>query len=436
MTRRATGRDLAVLTVAAIALLAVSTALTWARADDASSWDVPLYESFGDRMLDGEVPYRDFRIEYPPGSLPAFLVPALVSRALVDEAPSVYEPTLNDQASAFATSFALFMALLLAVTVVASAVSLGALGATVGKAALALGVVAASPVLLGELALTRFDALPVALTAVATALLLRERSFAAGAALGAAVAVKLYPLLVLPVLWATVARRHGRRTAWWSLAACGVTAALIVLPFAALAPGEAWFSVRAQLARGLQVESLPGSLVLAVDGALERVASTGIASIDEGGTGAVRSADVVGLAGTAIGTLSALVALALVLWIWTRAWRAPAAPASFVRWASAALAVQLAFGRVLSPQFVLWLLPLVPLVPGRRGRAALGLFVAAMVATQLWFPDLYRDYVNTQEPLATAFLVGRNLLLVAIAIVLVVPARWLVRGERAVSPGA
>ena len=94
MRRRATPRDLAALTIAALVLLGVTSALVWSRADDASSWDVPLYQSFGDRIVDGEVPYRDFRVEYPPGSLPAFVVPSLVA---ADGVP-IYEPAINDAA--------------------------------------------------------------------------------------------------------------------------------------------------------------------------------------------------------------------------------------------------------------------------------------------------------------------------------------------------
>jgi hypothetical protein len=429
MTRPATGRDLVILTLLALALLAAGAAVTWTGADDASAWDVPLYESFGDRMLDGEVPYRDFRVEYPAGSLPAFLLPAIATRWFGDDGDSVYEPELNDAARSYATSFALLMALLLAVTVVASAVSLHALGTSVGKAGASLAVVAATPLLLGELALTRFDALPVALTAVATAVLLRGRPVVAGVLLGVAIATKLYPLLLLPLLWAYVARRGGRRRAWGAVAASAAAAAVVVLPFATLAPGEAWFSVRAQLARGLQVESLPASVVLAIDSFLERALSTGIASIDEGGTGAVRSADVVGVAGTIVGTVSALLTLAIVLWIWLGALRSTPDRASYVRCAAAVVAAQLAFGRVLSPQFVLWLVPFVPLVQGRRGRAALGLLVVALLTTRLWFPESYRDYVNTQEPLAILLLLARNLVLVAILAALVVPARWVARAS-------
>ena len=121
-------------------------------------------------------------IEYPPGALPAFVLPSLVASG---ENP-VYEPELNDAARGYARSFAALMTLLLAATVVLTALSRWARSrATVGHAAVALGLVGATPLLLGELALTRFDALPVALTALAVAALLRGRSRLAAVALGA-----------------------------------------------------------------------------------------------------------------------------------------------------------------------------------------------------------------------------------------------------------
>src|SRR5947207_10786789 len=42
--------------------------------------DTPVYEKYGDAMADGKVPYRDFRVEYPPAALPAFVLPALGAR--------------------------------------------------------------------------------------------------------------------------------------------------------------------------------------------------------------------------------------------------------------------------------------------------------------------------------------------------------------------
>src|SRR6266540_6947482 len=39
--------------------------------------DTPVYERYGSAMDDGRVPYRDFAVEYPPGALPVFVLPAL-----------------------------------------------------------------------------------------------------------------------------------------------------------------------------------------------------------------------------------------------------------------------------------------------------------------------------------------------------------------------
>ncbi len=44
-----------------------------------ASYDVAIYRRAGEAILAGQVPYRDFFIEYPPGSLPAFVPPALFS---------------------------------------------------------------------------------------------------------------------------------------------------------------------------------------------------------------------------------------------------------------------------------------------------------------------------------------------------------------------
>ena len=41
--------------------------------------DTPIYEHYGDATLRGEVPYRDFAIEYPPAALPVFVLPSAVA---------------------------------------------------------------------------------------------------------------------------------------------------------------------------------------------------------------------------------------------------------------------------------------------------------------------------------------------------------------------
>ena len=41
--------------------------------------DTPTYEHYGDAIAAGEVPYRDFWLEYPPGALLPFAAPELTA---------------------------------------------------------------------------------------------------------------------------------------------------------------------------------------------------------------------------------------------------------------------------------------------------------------------------------------------------------------------
>ena len=89
---------------------------------------------------------------------------------------------------------------------------------------------------------------------------------------------------------------------------------------------------------------------------------------------------------------------------------------SGTRWTAAVaatLAAGLAAGKVLSPQFLLWLLPVALLVAGRYGRAALGIALAAMLATGIYFPHRYWDLVAL-ETLPVALLLLRDALLIAL----------------------
>ena len=74
---------------------------------------------------------------------------------------------------------------------------------------------------------------------------------------------------------------------------------------------------------------------------------------------------------------------------------------------------------MLSPQFLIWLVPVVPLVAGLRGLRASVLLAAALVLTQLWFPSRYWDLVRELDPLPSTLVLVRDLVLVAVLVVLV-----------------
>jgi hypothetical protein len=377
---------------AAAALFLLSWALVhtgWY--DDGEIVDIPVYASYGTAIEDGAVPYRDFSLEYPPGALPAFVAPALLSED---------EPGFRDAFEWLMAAFGVAMVLLVATC-------LRGLGASRLRTVAALGFVAAFPLLLGSVVLTRFDLYPATLVVAALAALLHDRARLGFGLLGAAVAVKLYPAVLVPVALGFLWRRRGRREALVCLAICAAVVVLAFLPFLLIAPGGVAHSLGRQLSRPLQIESLGSALYLVAHH---------LVGLDVEMRSGHGSQNLHG-AGTAVAAvLLSLVQVAVLAWIWLRR---PDSREELVRWSAAALVAFVALGKVLSPQFLIWLVPVVPLVAGRRGLRASVLTAAALVLTQLWFPSRYWDLARELDPLPSTLVLARDLVLVAALVVLV-----------------
>jgi hypothetical protein len=357
--------------------------------------DTPLYQRYGDAVLDGEVPYRDFELEYPPGALPAFVLPSI--------APEEH----------YRTAFEVLMVLCglgLVTLVVGTAASLGASQERLyGVAALA----GLAPLLLGTVVLTRFDLWPAFLTAAALAALVAGRERLGLGVLGLAAVAKIYPAVLLPLALVYVARRRGGRETLACLAAFAGVVAFVLLPFAILAPGGLFEGLGRQADRPLQVESL-GAAFLAVG---HQVGGYEPAVVSTHG-----SQNLSGELPDAVATVQAALQVLSVVGVWVlfalrRGWREELLAAS-----AAAIAAFAAFGKVLSPQFMVWLIPLVPLVGGRIGVVAGGAFGLVLLLTQLYFPQRYWNYVAFEAgPVWTVF--ARDLVLVALVAVLVAAIR-------------
>jgi uncharacterized membrane protein len=374
--------------------------------------DVPVYEAYGEALARGEVPYRDFSVAYPPGALPAFAL-----------------PTIGDGSDGYRRVFEALMWLCAAAALVSMLVALRALGRRGPPAAAALAFAAVAPVLLGSVVRSRYDYLPAAITAAAVAALLTRRERLGCAALGVAAAVKVYPVVLIPLAVAYVWRRSGRREALISTAAAAGALAAIVLPFAVLSPGGLWDTVSVHATRGLQIESLGAGVLLAA----HQLAGVGIAVGSSAG-----SQNLTGAGADVLAAVQTVAQIAVLAAIWVRFARGPADGERFVRYAAAAVCAFIALGKVLSPQFLIWLLPLVPLVGGRRGAVATGLLGTAAVLTQLWFPSRYWDLANHFAAGPSWLVLARDLVLLAIVAILVVPVRQLAarRVPRAEPAGA
>jgi hypothetical protein len=225
------------------------------------------------------------------------------------------------------------------------------------------------------------------------------------------VAAKLYPAVLVPLALSYVWRRRGRREALVCLGVLAGVLALAFVPFVVLAPDGVAYSLGRQLGRPLQIESLGSSLFLAAHHlfglGLEMRSGHGSQNLD-------------GLAPAVAGILLTVVQLSVLVWIWLRR---PVNAEELVRWSAAALVAFVALGKVLSPQFLIWLAPLVPLVAGRRGLHASVLLAAGLALTQLWFPYRYWDLALEFDGPASALVLARDLVLVALLVVLVRDSR-------------
>lgn len=363
--------------------------------DDGEIVDIPVYAAYGNAIEGGAVPYRDVRPEYPPGALPAFVLPALAS----------------DDEHGFRDAFETLMAFFGVALVALVAVTLHGLRASRRRVLGTLALVALFPLLLGSVVLTRFDLYPAALVAAALAALVHERDRLGFGLLGAAIAVKLYPAVLVPVALGWVWRRRGRREALVSLAMLLAIVALAFVPFLVVAPEGVARSLGRQLSRPLQIESLGSGLFLAAHHllGLDVEMRSGHGSQNLSGSGTALAA-----------WLLTAVQLGVLGWIWLRRC---GSKEELVRWSAAALVAFVALGKVLSPQFLIWLVPVVPLVVGVRGVRASALLAAALVLTQLWFPSRYWDLARELAGLPSALVLARDLVLVALLVVLVTDTR-------------
>jgi hypothetical protein len=374
--------------------------------------DTPVYQHYGNEIANGSVPYRDFQLEYPPGALPMFAIPGLVAHGGKDQ----------DVKPGFRRTFETLMWMCGALALIAMALTLRVIGGALWAPLL---FAALAPLALGTVILSRFDLWPAMLSVAGITALVYARDRLGHGLLGLGAVAKFYPGVLVPLAVAYVWRRRGRREALVCLAFAVGVFVLVFVPFLALSPGGVWHSVSVQLGRPLQVESTGAAFLLVAHNVF------GFALAGDTSHG---SQNVAGGAAHVLAVLSSLVQIAALLWIWWSFARGPATARGLVRTSAAAVCAFIAFGKVLSPQFLIWLIPVVPLVRGRRGAWASGLLLAALVLTQIWFPFRYFRLALDFEAGLSWVLLARDLVLVALVVVLAWPSH--VRRREAVAVSA
>jgi uncharacterized membrane protein len=338
--------------------------------------DLFVYRSMTAFVQDGMVPYHDWVFEYPPLAI----VPIALGGVL-----GLDEPT-------YAVVFAaLMLACLLALQRFA--------GVLAGRRA--TWAVAVSPLVLGAMVRTHYDALPAAMLAAALALVARGRTTWAFAVLGLGTVTKLVPGLLVPLLAAWLLGRGERGRIIPGLAACALVVVLVTLPFL----GEGYVDqFRFHLERPVQIESTPAT-VLSLLG-------------DSYVTGTPERPDEFKSNGLAGGPAGAIAALFSVLLVATYAGLVLLARrgGDVRRLTLLGLAAVVAFmvlGKVLSPQFMVWLVPFAAAAWAWGDRAIAGLCALASLLTLAEFPRRYFDLVD-QDPAVVSLVGLRNAVLLGL----------------------
>lgn len=370
------------LLVFAVAHAAAFLSVVWLVYYREPAFQVGIFRDYADRIFAGEVPYSDFSYEYPPLSLFILAVPRLFTAD-----PELY-------ATLFGAEMLLFdLAILWTLS-------------RIGWKPLAL--YGTGILLFWRLPYIRHDLAPVAAVTLGTLFLLRGRALLCSALWGVGGALKLYPMAGVPALAAGASLAETTRR--WSVAGA-VFAAGILWGVAAFGPEALRFLVY-HADRPAMIESLPANILLLLPGS----------EVTHG----FGSYNVLGPLGDELAgffeifQLAATVAALLAVW-----WRSHGLepPALAIRGAAAATFAFAVFGKVLSPHFLFWPLPLLAVATAlgavRYPKIMWAVFFSAIALTELMNEQYWA--ITEDLPYFTALLTVRNLLLLPLFVLILLP---------------
>jgi len=363
-------------------------------------YDVSLYYKYANWMFQGFVPYHDFAVEYPPGALLVFAIPRLFAAGFTP----------------YSLAFALEM-LAFDIIGIFLMVALARRFRLSVWLTLLVYTIALWPIV--PLAVGRFDLVPAIITLGAIYAFSRGRFNIAWLLLAAGTLVKIYPVILAPLFLIYQLKYLPR---WRSVMSVGVFAALFLVgtvPFAVLDAAGLWHSVAVQAGRGLQLESSYSSILLLAD-------KLGLTQIQVILTST--SYNVSSSVTAAIARLSDYILVAGLLGVY--AWyffrrrlvdglgksRTPSSrdTASMLNHGFLAIAVFLFTSKVLSPQYMIWLLPLAPIFTGTTRGAVWAMFIMASWLTWYIYPAHYFGLVD-KKLFAVVVLSLRNAILAFLA---------------------
>jgi hypothetical protein len=395
--------------------------------------DLKLYYNFSLSLMQGQFPYRDFPLEYPPLALLPIVLPQLfnpfgfrgyvvlffVENALFCILVAWVLWRIASSLRFRHRSMQVLVSYVLLVIVSAPLLPwrYDLFPALLTLLAL-LSVVAGHPVLVGDQ--RSFKRLYTRETGFPRTLQNQFSGLLVGFWLGLGIAAKLYPVVLLPIFSLYYLVKREYLTLLRVILGTFVTTGLILLPFALVGSERFLSFLKYHQHRGLQLESLSSGLILLIN----KLGGTEVQLINNYGAAHLISP----LADNVLKWLpfTFLFMFGVVIFSCFNCFRREQArlgtvtTESLVAYVTVTLLIFIATNKVFSPQYIIWLLPFAPLLRLRQ----IGLFIVICIATFLIFPFFYWKLINLDLDLIL-LLNLRNILLVTLMF-------WLL-GERSIA---
>ncbi|HSW58739.1 MAG TPA: glycosyltransferase family 87 protein [Dehalococcoidales bacterium] len=349
-----------------------------------------IFFDFATSIIQGQMPYRDFALEYPPFSLLFFILPRL----------------LTDQWIIFSVLYQMetWIFALLGLWYVYK------IARRLGKSPWQLmAPYTAGILVIGPIIGQQYDIFPAVMTLISVYYFWTGKHKTAWIWLALGVMTKLYPAVLAPVYLIIYLKNRQIRPLISGVAAFGIVCLSILLPFLIAGPQYLMSLVDYHSLRNIQLESLYSSILLVCY-------KTGLLQVSlsyEFG-----SWNLAGSLANILTSLSVYVQGASLLLVYFFIWRqVKPGKSQFTRcglYFILVLAVLLFTSKVFSPQYIIWLLPALPLVFSQGRRVIWTIFGLIGILTYLIFPVNYLKLLELETvPVILLFL--RNILLVAMA---------------------
>lgn len=368
--------------------------------------DVEMYFDYSSQILQGQLPYQDFEVVYPPLTLVFFLLPRFIAADL----------------NAFVTVFAIEMLLFDLVGLLIISAMSRRLGIPLWST---LTIYTLAVLAVGSIIVQRYDLVPAIMVLLALYTFSQGRRKIPWALLAVGMMTKIYPAVLAPIFLIYQIRHRQKKRIFTGVAIFAVTTIAIIAPFYLLSPDGFWDSFGFHVQRGLQSESTYSSFLLLGH-------TWGLTTIQMNLSAS--SFDLVSPIADTLAKISPLVmllSLGVVYWFFYRsqsgaeATKRALAPngqpdmANIVKYSLLAILIFMVTSKVLSPQFIIWLYPLVPLIIGRWRLVSLLMFVAVGIMSYYIYPLHYGEFTQL-KPALIYILFFRNVLLIALAGLLLV----------------